>query len=86
MLYSHLAFFFQNDREKLLALFLEKSQFANDKKRLLPMKLQRVFAFVFICSFFFSYEISEAKFEFLEQIPNGHRLYSLNLSNCQVRL
>jgi len=50
------------------------------------MKLQRVFAFVFICSFFFSYEISEAKFEFLEQIPNGYRLYSLNLSNCQVRL
>jgi hypothetical protein len=28
--------------------------------------------------------VVEARFEFLEQIPNGHRIYSLNLSNCQV--
>ncbi|GJQ10297.1 hypothetical protein GpartN1_g2088.t1 [Galdieria partita] len=48
------------------------------------MKLRIFLTLTIIGYFFFSFETVKARFEFLEQIPNGHRLYSLNLSNCQA--
>ncbi|GJD06629.1 Temptin [Galdieria sulphuraria] len=48
------------------------------------MKFHILLKLSIVFYFFFTYDKVEARFEFLEQIPNGHRLYSLNLSNCQA--
>eukprot|EP00871_Galdieria_phlegrea_P002024 jgi/Galph1/2822/GphlegSOOS_G1469.1 len=44
---------------------------------------KQIFILTFILLFLSGLRVT-ARFEFLGLIPNGHRLYSLNLSNCQA--